>query len=148
MRLNALERAVTLAIFDALLPGIEPSSMSTPASTTGQGAPAARDHDLIGSHERMLGAMPRAHAYGFRAAFVAAELTLPVLTLGRLSRFSCLSAADRETALDRVVHHPRYLVRQLGLLFKTAAGFAYFQQDAVRQHFGMPAVADPERSRA
>ena len=131
MRLNGVERAVTLAVFDAVLPGLA------------GGAPAARDHDLIGAHERMLGAMPRVQALGFRAAFVVAELALPLLTLGRARRFSRLAQAERVEALTRVVHHRVYLVRQLGLLFKTAAGFAYFQQDGVRAHFGLPPVADP-----
>lgn len=135
MRLNGLERAVTLAVFDAVLPGLA------------GGAPAARDHDLIGSHQRMLAAMPRPHALGFRLAFVAAELAMPLLTLGRLARFSRLTREERERALHRVACHPRYLVRQIGLLFKTAAGFAYFQQEAVREHFGLPPVADPGGAR-
>lgn len=129
MRLSNLERAVTLAVFDAVLPGIA------------GGAPAARDHDLLGAHERMLAGMPRPHALGFRAAFVATELGLPLAMLGRLGRFSRLGQADRIAALERVVKHRAYLIRQVGLLFKTAAGFAYFQVEGVRAHFGLPPVA-------
>ena len=130
MHLNAFERRVTAAVFDALLPG-------------NASAPAARDHDLIGAHERMLTAMPKPHACGFRAAFVAAELGLPLVLLGRPGRFSALDLASRELAMKRLVYHRVYLARQVGLLFKTAAGFAYFQIDAVRAHFRLPPVADP-----
>lgn len=129
--LTAYERTITRAVFDALLPGVPGR------------APAARDHDLLASHVAMLAAMPRAHALGFRAGFVAAEFLVPLLTLGKPARLSRLSPPAREAALHAVVYHPRYLVRQLGLLFKTAAGFAYFQQPGVRDAFGLPPVADP-----
>lgn len=129
MRLSNLERAVTLAVFDAVLPGIA------------GGAPAARDHDLLGAHERMLAGMPKVHAMAFRAAFVATEFGLPLGMLGRARRFSRMALADRVSALERVVKHRAYLLRQLGLLFKTAAGFAYFQVEGVRAHFGLPPVA-------
>lgn len=131
MRLTEYERAVHRAVFDALLPGIE------------GGAPAARDHDLIGSHERMLSEMPRPHALAFRGAFLGVQLVLPLAMLGRPSSFTRLDAAARERALDRLAKHRGYLLRQLALILKTAASFAYFQQDRVRAHFGLPPVADP-----
>jgi len=131
VQLSAFERAITQSVFDAILPGL-----------AGR-APAARDHDLVGAHQRMLAAMPRPHALGFRAAFVATELAIPLLVLGRPARLSRLSPPARVAAVRAVVYHRMYLVRQLGLLLKTAAGFAYFQQPGVRDHFGLPPVADP-----
>jgi hypothetical protein len=131
MRLTEYERDVHRAVFDSLLPGIP------------GGAPAARDCDLIGAHERMLTDMPRPHALGFRGAFVGVQLVLPLAMLGRPTTFTRLDAEARERALERLAKHRGYLLRQLALLLKTAASFAYFQMPSVRAHFGLPPVADP-----
>jgi hypothetical protein len=131
MRLSGFERAVHLAVFDAVFPGI-PGRV-----------PAARDHDLVGAHERMLAEMPRPHAVGFRLAFVALQVLLPLALLGRPVPFTWLARERGEEAIHRLVKHRGYLLRQLGLLIKTAASFAYFQQPGVRAHFGLPPVADP-----
>lgn len=130
MRLSGYERAVHRAVFDAVFPGIP------------ERVPAARDHDLVGAHERMLAEMPRPHAIAFRAAFLAVQLLLPLLMLGRPVPFTWLARERGEAAIAGLVKHRAYLMRQLGLVVKTATSFAYFQQPGVRAHFGLPPIAD------
>jgi hypothetical protein len=129
MQLAQFERTVACTIFGTIVPDAI------------QGTP--RDAEVLALHEQALALMPPLQAYGVRAAFLAAALLAPLVLCARPRTLMALGVEDREECLARLVHHRRYLVRQLGLLLKMFTCLAYFQHEGVRRSYGLPPAADP-----
>lgn len=75
---------------------------------------------------------------GFSAALWAAIWLAPLL-IGRVPPISRLDPEDREKALEAMLGSRVYALRQLGLVLKAVASFAYGVDPRVRAAIGFPA---------
>lgn len=78
---------------------------------------------------------------GFEAALWTAVWVAPLL-IGRLPPISRLSPEARERALEAMFASRLYTLRQLGLLLKAVASFAYGADPRVRDVLGFPPQFD------
>lgn len=81
---------------------------------------------------------------GFEAALWTAVWVAPLL-IGELPPISRLSPARREEALEALLASRFYTLRQLGLLLKAVASFAYGADARVRAAVGYPPQFDDLR---
>lgn len=127
MKLSKTETAWFRAIQDALVP--PGKSERFPASANEAGAE--------GVFAEMLAYLPGTTAAGLRASVVFIEALGPFLGLGRAGRFSRLGAGEQEDCLAGLSKSDIYLVRQMVMLQKTVACFAWGADKRVRDAAGM-----------
>ena len=85
---------------------------------------------------------PAITAVGFRAAIWFIEVLGPMIAMGKFSRFSKLDPPSREKVLETIYKSKVYLMRQLVLLIKMAACFAWGAYPQVRE--GLGAAGEPK----
>jgi len=126
MKLTSYEKSRAGSIMDALLPGgVEPFAFS------------ATDTGALRVFEEMVEGLPFVTAFGLRAAVWLVELAGPAIVLKRPRLFSSLSSEEQEECMKVMASRDAYLVRNLVLLFKSAAGFAWGGDERVREALGM-----------
>lgn len=69
---------------------------------------------------------------GMRLALSFAALS-PLWVTGRFKRFGSLPASDRAALLERLLHHPVFLIAELTLLLKLCACMALFRSPSLRE---------------
>ena len=103
-----------------------------PGDGTRSDGPALANLDLAAFWTRFQGAAPPLLRLGLRASVWLLTLGPPVL-IGRWRPFHRLPAADQDRLLVRLLDHPAYLARQLALVLKLVASFAWFQDEGTRE---------------
>jgi hypothetical protein len=138
VKLFAFERRWLCAIFDAVLPGSEDPRFPLGAAALG----VERYIDAL------MRSCPRGFALGLRVCTWLLQLA-PVLVLGRPALFGALPASERTEVLERLSHSDRYLIRELPMLFKTAACLGPCGLPDVQRRIGIHPVdtSDPDWAR-
>lgn len=126
MRLWAVERRWLCAIFETMLP-----SGADPRAPLG-----ASDVDLGAYADELLRVAPRHFALGLRACTWLIQL-MPPFVLGKLSSFTGLSSELRTELFERMGRSDRYLIRELPMLFKTAACLGFCGLPQVQAQLGI-----------
>lgn len=139
MKPRAFERRWLAAIFAAVLPGCD-----DPRFPLGAEQPGAERYV-----DALLAGAPRGFVRGLRACTWLLQLA-PLLLLGRFCSFGGLPPAARAELLERMTRSERYLVRELPMLFKTAACLGVCGLPQVQRRIGIHPVdaADPDWARA
>jgi hypothetical protein len=114
------ERRWRDALFAAMLPRLDPD-----------GPPGLGELDLASFWPRFHAAAPPLLRLGLRAA-VWAFAFAPLFLRGRLCFFSGLPEGEQDAVLLRAAGHRRFLLRQMALVVKAVACFAYFQDPSAR----------------
>lgn len=93
--------------------------------------PQPGEVDFLEAYEGMIHNGSFLSGIGMRVALAFAALS-PLWLTGRLTRFGSLSGDDRAALLDRLLHHPVFLVAELTLLLKLCACMALFRSASLR----------------
>jgi hypothetical protein len=138
VKLLGFERRWLMEIFAALLPASDDPRFPLGASALG----AERYIDDL------MRSAPRDFALGLRVCTWLLQLA-PLFTYGRLVRFAGLDAAARSELLERLTRSDVYLIRELPMLFKTAACLGLCGLPALQRRIGIHPVdaSDPEWAR-
>ena len=62
------------------------------------------------------------------------------LFIGRIGSFAALDTSRRLAVLDRMAHHPVYLVRELPMLMKTMGAMGYGGVPLIQQQVGVTRI--------
>ena len=135
----AFERRWLAAIFASVLPGSD-----DPRFPAGAGALGAEQYI-----DALLRTAPRGFTNGLRACTWLLQ-HCPPFALGRLVRFTALAPDARADLLERLTRSDAYLIRELPMLFKTAACLGLFGLPEVQRRIGIHPVdgGDPDWARA
>jgi ABC-type amino acid transport system permease subunit len=142
MRITRSEQRWASCIFDTIFPSGAVGAL--PVGTSG--VPMRRFLDSLAAHA------PVDAVLGLRAAtFII--FWFGALFIGRVGAFARLDVAQRVAVLERMAHHPIYLVRELPMLMKTIGAMGYGGVPLIQQQVGVtrvdaspPAWADPART--
>jgi hypothetical protein len=139
MRLLGFERRWLAEIFAAMLPASDDPRFPLGASALG----AERYIDDL------MRSAPRDFALGLRVCTWLVQLA-PLFTYGRLAGFAGLDAAQRSELLERLTRSDVYLIRELPMLFKTAACLGLCGLPDLQRRIGIHPVdaSDPEWAHA
>jgi len=135
MTLLGFERRWLCAIFATMLPsGAEPR------------LPLGADDVDSGAYvDDLMRIAPRHFSLGLRACTWLVQL-MPLFVLGRLSSFMGLPSELRTELFERMCRSDKYLIRELPMLFKTAACLGYCGLPQVQAQVGIaPRDAEPAR---
>ena len=127
MHLIEAERRWLENALDAVIPPDGDKGMKKSATQTGASE----------VYQDMVRLLPFTTAIGLRAAIYFIELMGPAFGLGRPVRFSSLSQGERTACLEGIYQSKVYLVRQMVVLVKSVACFAWGADDGVREDLGM-----------
>jgi hypothetical protein len=135
MTLFGFERRWLCSIFATMLPSGADPRLPLGADDVGSGAYV----------DDLMRTAPRHFTLGLRACVWLIQL-MPPFVLGRFSSFSALSADARTELFERMCRSDRYLIRELPMLFKTAACLGYCGLPAVQERIGIaPRDVEPAR---
>ncbi len=101
------------------------------ADEEGALVPAADEVDYLEAFDGMLHSGTFLAGVGMRVALVFCALS-PLWLAGRFRRFGSLPGRERSALLDRLLHHPVFIVAELTLLMKLCACMALFRSPTVR----------------
>jgi hypothetical protein len=133
MRLFAFERRWLLAIFDTILPSGADERLPS----------GARDAPLERFVDDLFRCGPRRFLLGIRASLWIVVLA-PIFLFMHARTIAHLSPAERLRVLERLHHHPRYLVREAATVVKWTACFGWAGLPEVQRRIGIfPVDAEP-----
>jgi hypothetical protein len=137
--LLGFERRWLAAIFAAVLPASDDPRFPL-------GAPELGVERYI---DHLMRSAPRGFALGLRVCTWLLQLA-PLLVYRRLVGFAGLDAPARSELLERLTRSDAYLIRELPMLFKTAACLGLCGLPALQRRIGIHPVdaSDPEWARA
>jgi hypothetical protein len=133
MKLFAFERRWLALVFATILPASDDARFPEGADELG----AARYIDSL------LRTAPSDFCIGLRV-FTWLLMFMPPFVLGRLCTFAMLAATERTELLERLTQSNTYLIRELPMLFKTAACLGLCGLPHVQRRIGIhPVDATP-----
>jgi hypothetical protein len=114
-----------------------------PLATPGGLVVGESEVDWAGGLERFVGTAATKARVGLTLAMVAFFFA-PMWALGRFRTLAASSAEERAAAMERVLAHPIFLVREMGLLVKLVACMAMFRVGSLRARSGYDGPARRE----
>jgi hypothetical protein len=125
MTLSAIERAVAPVVLSSFAPLALPSGFSI----------GAGEVDWIGGLERFLKTASDKARLGIAVSLVAFFFS-PLFVLGRFHTLAKSSNQERAAAMERLLDHRFFLVREMALLVKLVACMAMFRVTSLRERTG------------
>jgi hypothetical protein len=132
MRLHAIERRWIALVSETIFP-----------ANVVPGLPGAGEVAWDPFLDDLAARAPFRMLAGLKLALVFVALLAPFLVLGRLRTFAGLAAEERLRVLARLRESRVYVIRELPVLLKSVAAFAYCGLPAVRERLGLPVDTTP-----